>query len=135
MSDEKRDSTERKVVRQAAALVRSPEFQRLIDAALSGRSCEVAIMGTLIVVEHSLPPGYCGMSLFEEKGFVLGPEAFTSTEQLHRTILWELYRLKTHQAEAAIIAGEAGRLRSLTAAFVDRVWPWFCHAIKSKGQR
>jgi hypothetical protein len=90
MSNQKRDSTERKVVRQAAALVRSPEFQQLIDTALSGRSCEAAITGTLLVFEPSLPPGYCGMSLFEENGLVLRPEAFTSTEQLHRTILWEL---------------------------------------------
>ncbi len=36
-----------------------------------------------------------GMTLFDEGGFVIGREAFSSQDELSKTVLQELYRLNT----------------------------------------
>lgn len=81
------------IVNEAKLILSSKKMNALKSAFRKGNAKEFKINGRVIIVEPDLP--YSGMTISEESGFLLGKEAFSSNEELTKTILHELYRLKT----------------------------------------
>jgi RHS repeat-associated protein len=93
------------VVSEASSIYGSRAMARLRAAFAAGEAAEVNVAGRAVLFEPGFP--YSGMTLFEEGGFVLGPAAFQSEEELARTLLHELYRLNTSAAAGGVSGGLA----------------------------
>jgi len=89
-------ATEKAVIAEARQVMSSPEMMQLRHAHALGKSMTVSIGGRLIQYEPNL--AWSGMTLFGENGFLMGREAFSSEEELTKTVLHELYRLATSVA-------------------------------------
>jgi RHS repeat-associated protein len=104
---------------EARSILRSSGMGTLRNAAVRNVSAEVRIGGRTVIYEPGMKES--GMTLFGENGFVLGRNAFSSSGELTKTVLHELYRLTTSArggASAASVANE-------TAAawrFADRAY-------------
>jgi len=80
-------------VAEVRSLVDGGALRRLRAAFESGTSAEFKLGGRTILVEPDAP--FSGMTLFEEAGFVLGRDAFSSNAELTKTLLQEVFRLRT----------------------------------------
>lgn len=100
----------------------SPSFVRLHRAAVRGVFAEAQVGRRRIVFEPGFPPNRRGMTLVGERGFLLGPRAFDSHQELVRTILQELYRLDRTEAGRPVDAGEASRRTRAAQGFVEEAW-------------
>src|SRR5690606_22336449 len=74
----------------------SKELEVLAKAAKEGRQASVSINGRNITFEPDIPQGqgYRAITNSEINGFHLGIDAFKSPEELTKTILHELHRLR-----------------------------------------
>ncbi|OEK07298.1 hypothetical protein A8C32_17825 [Flavivirga aquatica] len=87
------NATENAVINEASAILKSNGFKLIEEAAKKGKFEEVVINGRRVIFEPNLPSE--GFTLMEEGAFVMGGKAFTSTEEVSKTVLHELYRLTT----------------------------------------
>lgn len=87
------------------AILASPDFPKVRAAFAKGTPEQFVIEGRTIVLEPDAP--ISGMTLFDEQAFVIGREAFISETELTKTVLHELYRLRTSaRVEGAGISSE-----------------------------
>jgi len=93
------------------------ESNLLVEAYQAGKGIEMKIAGRTIIVEPEAPMS--GMTLFGEKAFVLGKEAFASAEELAKTVLHELYRL-TNSSGGATNGAKAAQETKAAASFAER---------------
>jgi uncharacterized protein RhaS with RHS repeats len=121
-----------RIMLQARRILGSSEMATLRSAAQAGESATVTIGGRLVQYEHGL--AHSGMTLHGSNGFVLGRQAFSSGEELTKTVLHELFRLTTSStrgggaasgtiatAETAAAAGFADSAYSI--GLLLRLWP------------
>lgn len=108
-------AAEHAAVAEAQSILRSTAFAEVRAAQAAGQSAEIAIAGRTIVVEPAAP--LSGMTLFGEGGFVLGREAFTSEAELTKTVLHEVFRLRTSEVGATGVASQAAASAETEAAF------------------
>jgi RHS repeat-associated protein len=104
---------------EARGILRSSGMQTLRNAAAGTVQTEVQIGGRTVVYVPGMNAS--GMTLFGENGFALGRNAFSSSAELTKTVLHELYRLNTSARGAA----SAGRVTRETAAawrFAERAY-------------
>lgn len=99
------------VIGRSQAMFNSPELGALRSAHGSGVSAEVNIGGSVIRYEPSYSGS--GMTMFGDDGFILGRHAFSSQEELAKTLLHENYRLGYSQvpgigANGDLVAKETG---------------------------
>ncbi len=94
--------TEVDVADAARNIYMSEAMTTLRSGAARGTAVQVRVNGMLIQYEPGLPAS--GMTMFGSHGFVLGPEAFTSENELAATIAHEVYRLATTQSSAGVSA-------------------------------
>ncbi|MEM7359644.1 MAG: hypothetical protein AAF431_11150 [Pseudomonadota bacterium] len=78
----------------------SAQFANLLTAQKDGEPAMEIINGRLIQYEPGLPAS--GMTMFGENGFLIGREAFESLQELDRTILHELYRLRNSTSSGGV---------------------------------
>jgi hypothetical protein len=83
---------QQKIINEVTEIIKSESFQNLCKAFKEGKATSIKINTITIVSEPEAP--ISGMTLFNENGFVLGKEAFTSDTELIKTLLHEIYRLK-----------------------------------------
>ncbi len=86
------------VITQTATILKTGGNE-LIEAFESGEAKELTVAGQKILVQPDMPAS--GFSLQGENAFVLGKDAFTSSTELTKTILHELYRLAFQDGSAA----------------------------------
>lgn len=72
----------------------------------------------MIQYEPDLPAS--GMTMFGENGFLMGPEAFSSTMELKQTVLHELYRLTFSEAAGGVSGELAAQETKAAASFAAR---------------
>lgn len=84
-------TVEKQIINEAQSIIKQEKALNKIFEIGTGQ--EVKVGGRVIVVEPEAPMS--GLTLFEENAFVLGKDAFSSPMELRKTILQELYRLKT----------------------------------------
>jgi hypothetical protein len=60
------------------------------------------------------------MTMFGEEGFLIGPEAFTSLSELSKTVLHELYRLRTTASANGLSADLAAKETKAAFDFAER---------------
>ena len=81
-------------------------------------SATVEINGVTIQYEPGLPAS--GMTMFGANGFVIGPEAFARPTELTKTVLHELYRLRTTASAAGVSAKLAAEETKAAFDFAER---------------
>jgi RHS repeat-associated protein len=89
---------ETRIVNEANSLLNSKEFQMVENAYKTGKEASVKIGNRTINYSPETSASSITMHpspFFEGSGFQLGPEAFSSTEELKKTFIQELYRLNT----------------------------------------
>lgn len=86
------------------------------------RSAEVTVRGTTIVYEPGMSAS--GMTLFTEKGFVIGRGAFASDAELAKTIAHVSYRLAKSQSAGGVGAGLAKAETDAAFNFAEKVGPY-----------
>ena len=91
---------ESKTIYEAKDILTSPEFKKIRTAHEMGESVTVNINGRTIQYEPGLNSS--GMTLFGEDGFLIGNEAFQSSDEITQTVLHELHRLNTTQSATGI---------------------------------
>jgi hypothetical protein len=79
------------IINEARQILNSAEFAQLRAAKEAGRTLRVTINGRTIQYEAGAP--WSGFTWTEQRGFVLGDEAFASEAELSKTVLHELHRL------------------------------------------
>ena len=82
---------------EAVKFIRSVEFNELVDAYKNGLVKQVTFDGYVVQYEPGIPQSCSAVTLFSERGFVMGPQAFSEREETSKTILQELYRLNTSE--------------------------------------
>lgn len=70
------------------------------------------------MVEPNVP--ISGMTLFEENAFVIGKEAFSSDDELIKTILHELHRLYTSKSSGGVNGALASQETEAAFNFANR---------------
>ena len=108
------------IIAEARAILASAEFDVLRRAHRVGRAAEVGIAGRVIVYEPNLPARISGMTLFQESAFALGPRAFLSEDEMRKTVLHELFRLRSGQAGSGAGSGRISEQTMDAHAFADR---------------
>jgi RHS repeat-associated protein len=88
------------IINEARIMINSSKFATLRAAQNSGNPVIVNIGGRLIQYEPELQAS--GMTMFGENGFLIGREAFSSSSELYKTVLHELYRLKTSASSSGV---------------------------------
>jgi len=121
---------EQAVIDEAGTIINSSDLTILQTAYEAGEEgVQVVIGGRTIQYEPSIPGS--GFSMFGENGFLLGPEAFATGEELTKTVLQELYRLE-HSVLRRAGEGLSGALaRSETDdafGFAERAYDAFFRA-------
>lgn len=91
----------------------------LVKAFESGEAKELTIAGQKIIVQPDAP--ISGMTLHGENAFVLGKQAFSSSTELSKTVLHEMYRLTFQQGDAASAASAAAATKA-AADFAERAF-------------
>ena len=83
------------ILNEGASILRSTQLETLRRANIDNVAAEVNINGRLILFEPDLArmEGVSGMTFRGEDGFALAPRAFTSDQELARTVTQELFRL------------------------------------------
>ncbi|TPV94730.1 MAG: RHS repeat protein, partial [Myxococcales bacterium FL481] len=116
---------EQAVAGEARSILQSPEFAKIRAAQAAGKPVEVKIGGRTIVFEPDAPVS--GMTLFGEEGFVIGREAFASEAELSKTVLQEVFRLRTSSAGAsgAVTQAAATAETEAAASFAERAFNVF----------
>lgn len=113
-------AVESQVIYEAQQVISSPQFARLQEAYKAGRPVSVNIGGRLIQYEPDIPMGYSGVTDFQRNGFTMGRQAFSSAQEMQKTVLHELHRLATSQiaggASGALVKQETGAAHQ----FADR---------------
>jgi hypothetical protein len=115
-------SVERSVITETRTILSSPEMGQLRQAQAAGREIVVRVGGRLIQYEPGLQAS--GMTMFGENGFLIGREAFASEAELAKTLLHELYRLKTSViGPSGVFAGEVVAVETKAAFdFAERAY-------------
>jgi RHS repeat-associated protein len=109
---------ERGVISTTAAILKTGG-KELVAAFESGEAKELTIAGQRIIVQPDAPMS--GMTLQGEKAFVLGKEAFSSSGELAKTILHEMYRL-TFQGGTQASGASAAEATEAAATFADKAF-------------
>jgi hypothetical protein len=107
--------TEREVIAEVRAICLGT-----LREAFEAGGAQLELAGRTIIVEPAMPAS--GMTLFGENGFVLGREAFASTEELTKTLLHELYRLGVSQSSGGLGQQLASLETQATFCFAERAW-------------
>ena len=101
----------------AKGVLGSDALATLRNAHAAGSAAEVSLGGRPILYEPGLPSS--GFTLFQEGGFVLGPEAFASEHELASTLLHESHRLLTSGQAKGIHSGLASSESDAAARFAS----------------
>jgi len=77
-------------------------------------------MELLWYMNQALPSS--GFTLFGEKGFVIGPEAFSSESELAKTVAHESHRLATTESAGGVGADLANAESNAAFNFAEQTW-------------
>jgi len=93
---------EANILNEARAILKSPEMATIRSAHNAGESVTLNINGRIVQYEAGLNAS--GMTMFGEEGFVIGNQAFSSSTELTKTVLHELYRLNMSASAEGVSA-------------------------------
>jgi len=83
---------EKEIAQESYMILNSSEFESLIQAHKNNKSIEIVINGRTITYDDA---PFSGMTYFEKNGFHIGKEAFKDEDEIIKTVLHEMHRLKT----------------------------------------
>lgn len=112
------NAVESNIINEAKTIINSSEFAQIKAAHRAGQSVTVNIGGRIIQYEPGLNAS--GMTMFGENGFLIGNEAFTSSGELSKTVLHELYRLNTSANSAGVSAELAAQETKAAFDFAEK---------------
>src|SRR5690348_16552624 len=99
--------TEASILQDVRTIFRSPLLNRIRHAFAHNIETKVQIGNYYIQYEPGIPAGYCSaMTDFQGNGFTMARDAFKTDDEFKKTLLHEVYRLRT-SAQAPVEAGHA----------------------------
>lgn len=117
MSTDTPNQTEASILQDVRTLFRSPLLDRIRQAFAKNIEAKVQIGRYYIQYEPAIPAGYCSaMTDFQGNGFTMARDAFKTNDEFKKTLLHEVYRLRT-SAQAPVEAGHAQQRIETDAAF------------------
>ena len=112
---------QRSVAAETQGILRSKELRQLRQAHAAGKEAYVTINGRNIQYEPGMPAS--GMTNFEDNGFALGREAFSSEQELTKTLMHELHRLTTSASKSQGVGHELAAAETAAAQkFADELF-------------
>ena len=109
---------ESSIIHEARAVLQSSEMANIKSAHVAGQSATVKIGEKVIQYEPGLPAS--GMTMFGENGFLIGKEAFSSGDELGKTVLHELHRLNTSASANGVSGALATKETQAAFDFAQR---------------
>jgi RHS repeat-associated protein len=103
------------IISETSSILKSPGMDVLRKAYANGTSAEVQIGTRTILYEPGLKSS--GFSLAGENGFVIGAEGFSSSAELTKTVLHEIYRIEQTSVGITGSASAASASTSTQSAF------------------
>ena len=101
----------------------APKFAQLRCAYNAGQGTTVNINGYNVQYAPGMPSVFRAMTNFDANGYALGPGAFSSQEELAKTVFTETYRLNMSVVRGTASAdGEVARESAAAYAFADRAY-------------
>jgi hypothetical protein len=107
------NTIERSIAEESHQILNSSEFKKITDGFANKTPVQIEINGRTISYDDA---PFSGMTWFEKNGFNLGREAFVSEEELIKTVLHEMHRLKTSTLRGT---GSAAQVSQETKAAFD----------------
>ena len=114
--------TESAAIAETEAALRSDGFKALKKAFQTGTEAAIVIDGRTIFYVPDLPPGYSGMTMTADQGFVMGPDAMASPEEAAKTFLQEIYRLRSAQNASGAAGSDIAAQTRSAHDFADRAY-------------
>ena len=112
------NATESGIIGEAQSILNSPQLAEIQNAYSASQPVTVNVGGRIIQYEPNLPAS--GMTMFGENGFLIGKEAFSSSEEFQQTILHELYRLNTSASASGVSGSLATQETNAAASFAAK---------------
>ncbi len=84
---------ETEAIDEAMDVLNSDKFDELADAMKNNKAASVEINGRMIQFEPDIPESTGISAMILDDGFVLSKRAFSSTEELAKTVFQEIHRL------------------------------------------
>ncbi len=104
---------EKSIAEESHQILNSSEFKKITDGFANKMPIQIEINGRTISYDDA---PFSGMTWFEKNGFNIGREAFVSEEELIKTVLHEMHRLKTSTLRGT---GTAAQVTQETKAAFD----------------
>lgn len=93
-------------ITQSRSIYNSAQMAEIRIAQTASQALETEVNGVTILYQPGLPADVSAMTLFGENGFILGARAFSSEEELAKTLLHESYRLASSTSAAAGVSSQ-----------------------------
>ncbi|MER5866773.1 polymorphic toxin-type HINT domain-containing protein [Kitasatospora sp. NPDC002040] len=116
---------EQQISDEAKAIFSSPEFASIRAGHAAGEVAEISVRGVTVMYEPGLPSS--GFTMFGERGFVMGPEAFVSESEAAKTVLHEMHRITTSEVAGGVTGELAADETKAAFNFANKAFlGWGC---------
>ena len=115
-------SAEKTIAKEAHEILNSSEFEKIIKAHSTKTPVQIEINGRAISYDDA---PFSGMTWFEKNGFNVGREAFSSDEELIKTVLHEMHRLETSTLRGSGTAAEVAKETKAAFNFAEKSYILF----------
>ena len=106
-------SIEKDIAQESFEILNNENFDKIINAFKNNKSIEIEINGRTITYDDA---PFSGLTNFEKNGFHIGKEAFKDEDEIVKTVLHEMHRLKTSKLRGS---GNAIEVAQETKAAFD----------------
>lgn len=106
-------SIEKEIAEESYDILNNENFDKIINAFKKNQSVEIEINGRVITYDDA---PFSGLTNFEKNGFHIGREAFKDDDEIIKTVLHEMHRLKTSKLRGS---GNAADVAQETKAAFD----------------
>jgi len=113
-------NVESAIITEARTIMVSSEMAAIREAHAAGKAVSVQIGERIVQYEPRLAAS--GMTAFGENGFVIGREAFANVDELGKTVLHELHRLRTTASASGFSGKLAKEETQATFNFAERAF-------------
>lgn len=114
--------TEKSIAEESHEILNSFEFEKITNGFNNKTPVQIEINGRTISYDDA---PFSGMTWFEKNGFNIGREAFISEEELIKTVLHEMHRLKTSVLRGSGSASEVTRETQAAFDFAEMAYELF----------
>lgn len=113
---------EKSIAEESHQILNSSEFEKITNGFANKTPIQVEINGRTISYDDA---PFSGMTWFEKNGFNIGREAFKDEEELIKTVLHEMHRLRTSTLRGSGSASEVTKETKAAFDFAEKTFNLF----------